>query len=314
MSELTASEQYERGRRSIQVAEERLAVINQRLPALETELEELIVTNEIKGYKGRTIEKTQAEIESLQKEKVVLGKTVEVLKKKLPELETAARVESAATEGVVTYQKAHGELTEILNAIPSLDTLTTGIETLREFLKEFDRGKRKYLSLSRGLADIMVSEKLESLGDITLDSLRSDRSGLDYVPVLQLSDSLIDLNERIKRLQYDLFIAATNNPLEFYLPPEPKPEPQFSEDGRFKIERLTENRWEGFVKETFFADGKPFDTWKQILGRDNPITFEELKRIAADRIQEGKRAAMERLKPRPLAEHSLDSRESLEVS
>src|SRR4030065_1913988 len=138
---LTKEEEYERAKKSILLAEERLSIIDTRLPELETELEELIITNEIRGYKGRTIGKTQAEIDSLQKEKATLNRTVEVLRKKLPDLEKAVRLEVVSTGAVRDYQKAHSELVDLLKRIPSLDPLKVEIERIRQCSKRLEEGQ-----------------------------------------------------------------------------------------------------------------------------------------------------------------------------
>lgn len=106
MPDLTATERLERARKSIVIAEERLSTIKKRLPELNSELEELRVVNEIQGYKGRTIERTQAEIETLQKEKDTLEQTIVALQKKLPELEKEARIEIAEKNTVKEYEES----------------------------------------------------------------------------------------------------------------------------------------------------------------------------------------------------------------
>jgi DNA repair exonuclease SbcCD ATPase subunit len=294
MADLTAVERLERARKSIMVAEDRLDMINkQRLPELNRELEDLIVINETKGYKGQTIERTESEIESLQKEKVTLEKTISALQKALPQIEKEARIEITETETIKDYHDALNELRDLISNIPMLDTVTGAITEIENYCKNLDGAKAKFLSLSKGLGDFMEKEKIETLG-ISMEGLRNDRQSIDYSQVLYLSDALIDLSGNINQLQYKLFDTATNKPLEYRLPTEPKPEPMFSEDGRFKIEKEGES-WNGYKKETHFFNGVATEIWKRIYSSGEIVDFEGLKRINDGiKIKGKERAAKER--------------------
>jgi predicted RNase H-like nuclease (RuvC/YqgF family) len=90
--ELNPTEKFERARKSTLLSEERLVVIDKRLPELRSKPDDLIIKNELEGYKARTITRTREEIASLEKEKIALQQTISALQKKLPELETAAEV------------------------------------------------------------------------------------------------------------------------------------------------------------------------------------------------------------------------------
>ncbi len=121
MADLTAKEKLDRARKSIMISQERLDVINKRLSGLNSELEDLIFINETQGYKGRTVARTQTEMDSLEKEKITLEKTVSILQGKLSELTRNAMIEETETETVSEYRQAYDELNELLGACPSVD-------------------------------------------------------------------------------------------------------------------------------------------------------------------------------------------------
>jgi hypothetical protein len=278
MVDLTAKEKLDRARKSIMISQERLDVINKRLSDLNSELEDLIFINETQGYKGRTVARTQTEMDSLEKEKITLEKTVSILQGKLSELTRNAMIEESETETVAEYRQAYDELNELLRACPSVDELTAALNEIGRYKDTLSATKDRYLTISKKLADVMVNEKLPGLGDLTMETLREERFSLDYGQQLQLSDQLIDLSEIVNKLQYALFITVTFNPAQTLLPPEPVPEPLISECGRFKIEQ-TGNVWSGFLKETYFDNGVAFNNWKSIYSSYEPVTFEGLKSL-----------------------------------
>ena len=292
MNNISKAEELERARKSISLGEERISLINQRLPELEASLEKKILKHELKGYQDRGIKKTQKELEGLQREKVTLEKTIEVLKKNLPGLEREAKLEVAEKETAATYQQAHADLIKIVEGVPSLDAVKGATAILQEYSKALSDAKGRYLSLSKNLADIMVSEKLDSLDSVSLDNLREDRTNIDFSQALQLSDDLIDLNEEINKIQYQLFYEATNIPLEFALPPEKRPGPEISPCGNYKI-AFENGNWEGYVKETLLSPNGPFENWKRLRSTGNKITFEELKKIDNEMREEKKKQAIE---------------------
>ena len=243
---LTKQEECERAQKSILLAEERLSIIDKRLPELETELEELIITNEIRGYKGRTIGKTQAEIDSLQKDKATLNRTVEVLRKKLPDLEKAVRLEVVSTGAVRDYQKAHSELVDLLKRIPSLDPLKVEIERIRQCSKRLEEGQGRFFEILQTLNDFLVRENLQTVGDIDIETLRNNNDQLNYQNVLTLSDDIIDLGEQLNDIQYKLFKTGTA-----YMPiqePHVIPVREFSNDKNYY--RICEHgTWTLFEKQ-----------------------------------------------------------------
>lgn len=283
MAELTKQEELERARKCIELAEDRLAVINRKLPELEKELEELIVTNEIKGYKGRTIEKAQAEIEGLQKERTTLQKTIEVLKKKLFEFERAARIEIASTEGLSAYRKAFSEFSALLANPLSLEELKGAIEKIQDYVERLSNAKEGFFALGKKLCKFMEEERIEDLEGVYLQSLRDDRDAVNvyYQGLLEMSDSLIEFKEIIHGLQFSLFDLATNNPMEYLLPEPPSPGPEISPCGNYRI-AFEDGNWNGYVKETHFVNGVVFDGWKRIRSTNHKITFNELKSIHED--------------------------------
>jgi hypothetical protein len=220
MAELTAAEKLERARQSILVAEERLHEITKILPGLDTELNELLVRNEIQGYKGRTIEKKEAEIESLQKEKNNLERTITALQGRIPELEKDWMLERTATETVGAYEAALGELTELLRSVPSSEKISAALRELQGFTERVGAIQEKLYTASQRLNETLIKEGLPSIGPIDIDTLKTNSEGLDYQGVFELSESLLELNEDINAEQYQLFMLA-NNSLRVIDPPPP---------------------------------------------------------------------------------------------
>ncbi|HBR22533.1 MAG TPA: hypothetical protein DD713_08240 [Nitrospiraceae bacterium] len=264
MADLTATEKLERARRSIMVAEERLNVINNKLPGLNCELDDLIVINETQGYKGRTIERLQAEIDSLQKEKETLEKTISALQKALPEFEKAWRLELAGTESLDAYRSALKELTGLLHTIPAIDELREAIRKAQTFSDKLDESQRNFFAASLKLNDTLLQEDIESIGDVSIECLQSDALSLNYGPLLSFSDDLIDIGEQINELQFSLFKVGTAQ-LIITAPPAPVPVPEYSPCGNyyrikqggkwylFKRERRPEKNGYGF--EDFWSPG-----------------------------------------------------------
>jgi hypothetical protein len=292
MAELTKQESLERARKSIELAKERVNAINQRLPSLENELEELIVTNEIRGYKGRTIEKTQAEIEGLKKERETLQKTMQALTKKLPEIERAAQIEIASTEGLSAYRKAHSEFTELLSNPSSLKELSEAIEKTQGYVERLSTAKERFFKIGKKLFQFMEGEKIDLKG-VNMQSLRDDRNAANvyYQGLLEMSDSLIEFKEIIHGLQFSLFDLSAN-PLEYSLPDPAPPKPEISPCGNYKI-IFEDSSWCGYVKEVHFTNGATFDSWKRIRIADYKITFDELKKINDDMREQAKQRATE---------------------
>ena len=246
MGDLTATERRDRAVKSLSIAEDRLEVINRMLPELETELQNSIVKNEIEGYRNKTIQKRETEIDSLLKEKTSLEKTIEALKKALPEFEKAARVEIASTETVRLYHEGKAEVKELLNRIPSLAGLKAEIENVRQYAERLQEIQGEFFGVLQNLNEILIRENLQSIGDIDIVALQKDRDAIDYAGLLAFSDSLIDLNEEINSLQYKLFKTGT-----LYMPIQelqPEPVPEYSPCGNYH--RICEHgTWTLFEKQ-----------------------------------------------------------------
>lgn len=209
MADLTAQEKLERARNSISVAEERLSFIKQRLPELNRELDELLVTNEIQGYKGRTIERTQSEINTLQKEKDTLEKTIEALKKKLPDIEKNTRLEIAETETVSEYKESLTVLKGLIEASPSDEELKETINKIQQYAEKLRETQQRFFRLSQTLNEAIVNENVESINDISIESLRDNLGSLNYQGILEFSDNLIDYADMVNTIQFELFKIGT---------------------------------------------------------------------------------------------------------
>lgn len=209
MPDLTATERLERARKSIVIAEERLSTIKKRLPELNSELEELRVVNEIQGYKGRTIERTQTEIETLQKEKDTLEQTIVALQKKLPELEKEARIEIAERETVKEYGESLAALSDLIEKVLTIDEVKEAVSKIQRYAESLENRQKKFFALSKSLNQTMIKEALPSVGDLDIETLRTNAGSLNYNETLALSDNLIDLSNELNSLQFFLFKTST---------------------------------------------------------------------------------------------------------
>lgn len=209
MADLSATERLERARGSLMVSEERLHFIVKTLPQLNSELEELILINETQGYKGRTIERTQSEINKLLEEKESLEKTISVLQKKLPELEKAWRIETASIKTIAEYRQSLTELSRLINELPAFDDLQEAIDKIQGYADELEKAQENFFSISQELNRILIDEKLQNIGDVDIEALRSNPESLDYQDILNFSDDLIDAGSKINLLQYNLYRIGT---------------------------------------------------------------------------------------------------------
>jgi len=260
MADLTATEKLERARKSIVIAEERLSTIKKRLPELNSELEELRVVNEIQGYKGRTIERTQAEIETLQKEKDTLEQTIIALQKKLPELEKEARIEVASSETVAEYKIALTALSDLLCKVPTLDELKAAVSKIQRFAETLENRQRKFFGVTKALNDVMLKEKLSSVGSVGIETLRTNIGGLNYDEILALSDNLIDLSDELNSLQFFLFKTGTAI-LAIADPPFPNVEEKCA-CGKHRREF---RQMEGWILLEYRQDPEYFNKWDWTL-------------------------------------------------
>jgi hypothetical protein len=208
MAELTKREECERAKKSLEISEDRLYVIQRRLPELNDELEKLLVVDEIKGYKNQAIKRTQTDIEDFTKEKSLLELKISALKKSLPQMQKQARVEIAEKETATAYQAAYSEFTEILKGIPSLDLLKAEIEKIKEYREALEQAQGRFFALLQAVNNVLIEENLESIGDIDIGTLKNNVSKLNYQDVLALSDDIIDLGELLNDVQYLLFKTA----------------------------------------------------------------------------------------------------------
>lgn len=260
MPDLTATEKLERARKSIVIAEERLSTIKKRLPELNSELEELRVVNEIQGYKGRTIERTQAEIETLQKEKDTLEKTILALEKKLPGLEKEARIEIASSETVAEYKIALIALSDLIGEVPTIDELKEAVKKIQGYAESLENRQKKFFTLSQGLNQTMIKEALPSVGGVDIETLRANIGGLNYNEILALSDNLIDLAEELNTLQYYLFKTGTA-----IITIADPPFPHVEESCPCGKHRREFRPMEGWILLEYRQDPEYFNEWGWIL-------------------------------------------------
>ncbi|MDP2755534.1 MAG: hypothetical protein Q8P40_14250 [Nitrospirota bacterium] len=260
MPDLTATERLERARKSIVIAEERLSTIKKRLPELNSELEELRVVNEIQGYKGRTIERTQAEIETLQKEKDTLEQTIVALQKKLPELEKEARIEIAEKNTVKEYEESLTALSDLIGEVPTIDELREAVKKIQGFAESLENRQKKFFALSQGLNQTLIKENLPSVGHVDIKTLRANAGNLNYNEILALSDGLIDLSDELNSLQYFLFKTSTAT----LVVTEP-PLPHIEENCACGKHRREYKPREGWFLWEYQQDVQYFGKWEWIL-------------------------------------------------
>jgi len=260
MAEITAVERLERARKSLEISQDRLVEINARLPILSRELEELIVTNEISGYKGATIKRTQAEIETLQKEKDTLEQTIVALQKKLPELEKEARIEIAEKETVEEYGESFAALSELIEQVPTIDEVKEAVKKIQGFAESLENRQKKFFEVTKALNDVMLKEKLSSVGSVDIETLRTNIGGLNYDEILALSDNLIDLAEELNTLQYYLFKMGTA-----ILAIADPPFPHVEEKCACGKHRREFRPMEGWILLEYRQDPEYFAKWDWIL-------------------------------------------------
>jgi len=260
MAEISAVERLERARKSLEISQDRLVEINARLPILSRELEELIVTNEIQGYKGRTIEKVRDEIANLEKEKDTLEKTILALENRLLEFEKEARIEVASSETVAEYKIALIALSELIREVPTIDEVKGVLEKIQRYAESLENRQKKFFALSQGLNQTMIKEGLAAVGGVDIETLRTNIGGLNYDEILALSDNLIDLAEELNTLQYYLFKMGTAI-LAIADPPFPHVEEKCA-CGKHKREYKP---GEGWILLEYQQDVQYFGKWEWIL-------------------------------------------------
>jgi hypothetical protein len=260
MAEITAVERLERARKSLEISQDRLVEINARLPILSRELEELIVTNEIHGYKGRTIEKVRDEIANLKKEKDILEQTIVALQKRLPELEKEARIEIASSETVAEYKIALIALSDLIKEVPALDELKAAVSKIQRFAETLENRQKQFFSLSQKLNQTMIEEKLSSVGSVDIETLRTNAGNLIYEEILALSDGLIDLSNELNSLQFFLFKTSTAALVITDLPL-----PHIEEECACHKHRRGFRPMEGWILLEYRQDPEYFNKWDWVL-------------------------------------------------
>jgi archaellum component FlaC len=267
MKKHAAQNELEKAEGAIKVAAERLEVIEGRLPELEKELEGLLVEDEIRGYKKAAITRSQNTITKLKAEKEIVEKTISALRKRLPDLERAARIETASTETAGAYQEAFDQFKALFDNVPPFDAIVEGIEALESHMGELAQAQEKYHKLARGLNAVMLSEGITSAGEITIDRLFSDKNDIPYGKLFAVSEALTAITNRISGLQNSISTVKDFNRLFFKLerPIEAAPEPEYSADEKYKRAWVM-GYWRLYEKRMKSADNsfmlKP--TWVEI--------------------------------------------------
>jgi hypothetical protein len=276
MKKRTAQDELDKAQGAIRVAQERLEVIDGRLPELEKELDGLLVEDEIRGYKKAAITRSQNTITKLKAEKEIVEKTISALRKRLPDLQRAARIETVSTVTASAYQKAFDQFKILLGNIPPFDGVVSGIGALESHMAEVQEVQEKYHKLAKQLNAVMLAEGITSVGEITVDKLFADKNDIPYGKLFAVSEALTAITNNIARLQNAIFIVREFNRLNFKLdrPVEPEPEPEYSADGRYKIARVM-GYWRLYEKRMNPTDNSFMSqpTWVEIRYGVNKPNF-----------------------------------------
>ncbi len=203
----------------------------------------------------------------MKAEQEILDKTVAALKKKLPELEKAARIEKAATETTAAYRKALEEFKGRLENLPARDGIVSGIEELEQYCRDIYASQDSYRRVAKQMNEMMLSEGILSVGEISQEHLFSDRQEVSPRNLELKVEGFSSLAQRIINIQTSLsLLTANRNPmLDLVRPPVPVIEPEYSADGKYKI------AFEGGYWRTYEKKMRPEDnsfrlkeTWVEI--------------------------------------------------
>ncbi|MDA8215227.1 MAG: hypothetical protein M0Z64_08115 [Nitrospiraceae bacterium] len=236
VEEITATEMLTRIQNAIRDAEDRINAANDRLAVLNQRSEELYLDNAVLGGKDAEIIQVNDEIASLKDEITRQNRLIDALRAKLSEIERQARIETATNVDVAEYNQIKENLQEFLNEVPDIDVLKAEIVKLETYENALNTLKQAFLKKGKDIVDFMQREKLDNLDDVNLQKLRNDRVLFDCKGILDLSDNIIDLIEKLNSVQYRLFATATYNPVESRIPEPVDPDtvPEISPCGRFK--------------------------------------------------------------------------------
>lgn len=288
---LSAGEQFQRAQDAIRAAEDRIEVGSDRLHMLSARRDELMIENAIFHDKDDTITEVEEEIVAIQKDITDQERIIAALKGKLQHYEREARIEGK-TQDAEQYRRAITGLQELFLGMPSLEAMTEAVEALERYANDLRARQKDFLSRGKALADFMASERLDTVGDVTMESLREDRAVFNYVGIMQLSEDILELSKRLNAVQFLLFDAgADSNPPRLAIPviEDPDSQPDISPCGQYKRVR-TLSKWELFKKETRLKPGgwglESEDHWSKIAtglskpnfpGPDGTVTWQESK-------------------------------------
>jgi hypothetical protein len=258
---ISATEMLNRIQNAIKDAESHINAANERVSVLSQKIKELHIENAVVGNRDDEIKKISAEIESLVDTIAKQRELIEVLTGELPDIEKKASVEKVINEDLPEYQQAMNDLQCILLEMPNLDNLTAEIERLEVYSVKLRSAKETFLRKGKYLYDC-------KLDDIDSKKLIEDRASFDYAGIIEMADSIIDLIERLNKVQYGLFDAATLNPVDTAITMvDPDTIAETSPSGRFQRVKK-DGVWE--LKEKAI-DAFANEYWHRIYsGREKP--------------------------------------------
>lgn len=165
---LTKTDEYDRAKRSVEVNQQQLSVVEDRIRSLEAELHEALVKQETRGYATATIERLKNEIKKLQDEQTDLQLSISAIQKALPELKKEADIETVKTETKELRQVADS-CVEAIKQVQVADFLVKSQELLVQFdnaSNAYAHFKQKWGSLFEIAGRLNMERELSSLKEI----------------------------------------------------------------------------------------------------------------------------------------------------
>lgn len=221
---MKAQEKFERAESSLRASEEVLKDLNDQLAKAEEALQEAIVRRETGEGQQRTIDKWSRGVSTLKQQIEEQKRSVVALQAAIPELKRQAILERAKGEGITRYKKARDRYSTLLGSPPSIESLTTLIGELRNYLTSLDEAQRTFLEAGKNLNGVILEHGLQEVGGIDIEKLRRDREEIDHRPVVKLSDNLEEAIEHLEGLSADfstILVSLNDGETKIKVPKHP---------------------------------------------------------------------------------------------
>ncbi len=192
----------------LKTSRERLSIVVEEIGKLELAVEQLLFESKLRGSQRMNTTQKHTRLQELTEERDLLQKTIIAFEQRLPTLEQAARIETASEEKAPAYKKAKEEYIEKINSCPSDDVLVNAVGVIDDYYKEVRHAQDNFLTQGKVLNETLISENVESFGDISIPALRGDRA-INHQKLIFLSDSLNRLSGEIEGLCHS-FLQLTS--------------------------------------------------------------------------------------------------------